>query len=258
MPTSANEPRPVDPPVGSTAAASAEPAPPPARGSTGAEPVAASTHPRSESQREHSREHFWNWPNTITVLRISVVPLFLLLPLPLLQTKAGSALVAWLFIVAAASDLLDGWLARRGQQVTKIGVLLDPLADKLLVSTALIMLLAIGRLDWWGAWMVVVIVGRELAVTGLRGIASSDGRIMAASAAGKLKAVFQNIAIGALLFHYPTLGLPAHDIGLLFLSLAAVLTLWSGYLYFAEYFGGSGRPPVPAAPAAEPPDTETR
>jgi CDP-diacylglycerol--glycerol-3-phosphate 3-phosphatidyltransferase len=95
--------------------------------------------------------------------------------------------------------------------------------------------------------MVVVIVGRELAVTGLRGLASSQGRVMAASGYGKLKTLTQNFAIGALLFHYPTLGLPAHEIGLSLLAVATVLTLGSGYAYFAAYFrterglsGGSG------------------
>ncbi len=118
-----------------------------------------------------------------------------------------------------------------------MGKLLDPLADKLLVSTALIVLLSIGRIPTWAVWMVVVIVGRELAVTGLRGIASAGGQVMAASSLGKVKTVTQNIAIGALLFHYTTYGLPAHEIGLLFLCIATVLTLWSGYLYFAQYFG---------------------
>jgi CDP-diacylglycerol--glycerol-3-phosphate 3-phosphatidyltransferase len=84
--------------------------------------------------------------------------------------------------------------------------------------------------------MVVVIVGRELAVTGLRGIASAGGQIMAAAPAGKIKAFVQNVAIASLLFHYPTFGLPAHDIGLALLSLATALTLYSGYMYFADYF----------------------
>jgi CDP-diacylglycerol--glycerol-3-phosphate 3-phosphatidyltransferase len=151
--------------------------------------------------------------------------------------------MAWCFIVAASSDLLDGWLARRGGDVTRIGKLLDPLADKLLVSTALIMLLAAdGRLEgFWAGTMAVVIIGRELAVTGLRGIASSHGHVMPASWQGKVKTVIQNIAVAALLFHHETLGLPAHEIGLAFLTVAAAQTLWSGYIYFADYFGAGGR-----------------
>ena len=183
-----------------------------------------------------ARERFWNLPNTITVLRMGVVPVLLLLPIA--DDKGSSRLIAWCFIVGAVTDVMDGWLARRGQQVTSIGKLLDPLADKLLVSTALIVLLAMGRIPIWATWMVVVIVGRELAVTGLRGIASAGGQVMAASWLGKAKALSQNIAIGALIFHYPTAGLPAHEIGMVFLAVATALTLWSGYVYFADFFRG--------------------
>jgi CDP-diacylglycerol--glycerol-3-phosphate 3-phosphatidyltransferase len=184
------------------------------------------------------QEELWNLPNSITMFRIGVVPILLLLPWAL--GPRSSAALAWFFIFAAVTDILDGWLARRGQQVTHIGKLLDPLADKLLASTALIMLVAVGRLDMWASWMVVVIVGRELAVTGLRGIASADGHVMPANWLGKVKALCQNIAIGALLFHYSTFGLPAHEIGVGTLFLATLLTLWSGYTYFASYFGIGG------------------
>jgi CDP-diacylglycerol--glycerol-3-phosphate 3-phosphatidyltransferase len=155
--------------------------------------------------------------------------------MPLARDKGGSQLIAWAFIVAAVTDIIDGWLARRGQQVTHIGKLLDPLADKLIVATALIMLVAVGRIPAWGVWMVVVIVGRELAVTGLRGIASAGGHVMAASWLGKAKTLSQNVAIGALIFHYPTLGLPAHGIGMTLLAASTALTLWSGVLYFLDY-----------------------
>jgi CDP-diacylglycerol--glycerol-3-phosphate 3-phosphatidyltransferase len=182
---------------------------------------------------------FWNLPNSITALRASVVPV--LLAYPLFSGESGSTVMAWIFIAAAISDLVDGWLARRGQQVTHIGVLLDPLADKLVVSTALIVLLAMGRIPTWATWMVVTIVGRELAVTGLRGIASAGGQIVAASRLGKLKTVAQNIAVGALLFHFPTLGLDAHFVGMVFLFIATALTIASGYRYFADYFRGLAR-----------------
>lgn len=183
-----------------------------------------------------SATRFWNLPNTITALRAGVVPVLLLHPL--FPGESASTVMAWIFIAAAVSDLVDGWLARRGQQVTHIGVLLDPLADKLLVSTALIVLLAMGRIPLWATWMVVTIVGRELAVTGLRGIASAGGQIVGASSLGKMKTVTQNIAVGALLFHFTTLGLDAHAVGVAFLFLATALTIASGYRYFADYFGG--------------------
>lgn len=192
-------------------------------------------------------ERLWNLPNTITIVRTGVVPVLLLFPY-LGPSRGGSQFLAWLFIVSAIGDLVDGWLARRGQMVTRIGKLLDPLADKLLVSTALIVLLAGGRIPTWGTAMVVVIIGRELAVTGLRGFASADGHIMAAGWPGKVKTLMQNIAIGALLFPTPTLGLPAHRIGLGLLVVATALTLWSGYGYFASFFGREG--------AAAPKETE--
>ncbi|MBY0400904.1 CDP-diacylglycerol--glycerol-3-phosphate 3-phosphatidyltransferase [Myxococcota bacterium] len=186
---------------------------------------------------ELPRERFWNLPNSVTMLRITVVPVLLFLPMAM--TVSGSRYMAWAFILAAVTDILDGWLARRkgGKDITRIGKLLDPLADKLIVSTALIMLLAVGWIPLWASGMVVVIVGRELAVTGLRGIASSQGRIVAATGPGKLKTIAQTVATAALLFHYETLGLPAYEIGLSLLAIATVLTLWSGYLYFADHFG---------------------
>ena len=204
-----------------------EPAPPPAsRPATPPAPAA--------------REVFWNLPNALTLGRMLAVPLILLLPL--FPGPVGSRVVAWVFIVAAATDVVDGWLARRGQMVTNVGKLLDPLADKLLVTTSLVVLLAVGRIPLWGLPLVVVIIGRELAVTGLRGMASADGQVMAARGPGKLKAVAQNVAIGALLFPDPTLGLPAHAIGLTLLSVATLLTLWSGWLYFADYFRAASGP----------------
>jgi CDP-diacylglycerol--glycerol-3-phosphate 3-phosphatidyltransferase len=190
-----------------------------------------------------TREKFWNLPNTITVVRVGVVPILLLLPW--FSDQRSSVFIGWCFTVAAFSDLLDGWLARRGQQVTRIGKLLDPLADKLIVSTALIVLVATTRIPLWATWMVVVIVGRELAVTGLRGLASSQGQVMAASGYGKLKTFAQNVAIGAMIFHYPTLVFSFNHIGLALLGLATILTLGSGYAYFADYFRGDreGNPP---------------
>ena len=189
-------------------------------------------------------ERFWNLPNTITVLRTAVIPV--LVAFPLFDGPAGSRVVAWLFILSALGDLVDGWAARRGQQVTKIGKLLDPLADKLTVVAALIVLLAIDRIPVWGVVLVVVVIGRELAVTGLRGIASAGGHVVAASGSGKLKTVFQNLAIGCLLFPDGTLGLANHALGVTLLVFATLLTLWSGYAYFADYFGNG--PPSGGGP----------
>ena len=210
---------------------------------------------------ELQRERFWNLPNSVTMLRIGVVPVLLFLPMA--TSVSGSRFMAWAFILAAVTDILDGWLARRsgGKDITRIGKLLDPLADKLLVSTALIVLLVspypripgaegleIARIPAWATWMVVVIVGRELAVTGLRSIASAGGQVMAATWLGKAKALCQNVSIGALLFPADTLGM-AHVVGMSLLFVATALTLGSGYLYFRDYFGGL---------AAEPPGRQGR
>ena len=207
------------------------------------------------------RERFWNLPNTITVLRTGAVPVLLLLPI-LGHGRTASLTIAWVFIAAALTDLLDGWLARRGQQVTHIGKLLDPVADKLLVATALVVLLVspypivpgaeaydVARIPAWATWMVVVIIGRELAVTGLRSIASAGGHVMAATWLGKAKALCQNVSIGALLFPAETLGI-AHRLGMTLLFLATALTLTSGYLYFRDYFGSLGEPSPPGGRAA--------
>jgi CDP-diacylglycerol--glycerol-3-phosphate 3-phosphatidyltransferase len=212
----------------------AQPTQPPAPVSSAAAGARPASSQEPASSPEHPREHFWNLPNTITVLRTAALPVLLLYPL--YDDPGGSRFVAWVFIVAALTDLLDGWLARRGKQVTSIGKLLDPLADKLLAATALIVLLAMDRIPLWATWMVVVIVGRELAVTGLRGLASAGGHVLAASWLGKLKTLTQNIAIGALLFHFPQAGIPAHEVGMAFLFLSTAVTLASGYLYFADYF----------------------
>jgi CDP-diacylglycerol--glycerol-3-phosphate 3-phosphatidyltransferase len=179
-------------------------------------------------------ERFWNLPNTITLGRLFVVPA--LVAFPWFDGRTGSHVMAWLFIVSAVGDLVDGWLARRGQQVTRIGKLLDPLVDKLMVTTALIVLLLLARVPDWALVLVVVIVGRELAVTGLRGIASAGGHVVAASGPGKLKTLSQNVAIACLLFPAGTLGVPNHGLGLTLLAVATALTLWSGYVYFADYF----------------------
>lgn len=187
------------------------------------------------------REQLWNLPNTITIARLIVLPV--LAAFPWFPGDTESVLVGWLFVLSALGDLVDGWIARRHGIVTSIGKHLDPLADKLTTSTALIVLLAMGRIPQEGALAVIVIVGRELAVTGLRGFASEGGRVMAAEWPGKLKTLFQNVATGFLLFPEGTLGLANHAIGMSLLVVATALTLWSGWGYFAVFFGRGPDPP---------------
>src|SRR5215831_16602781 len=171
-------------------------------------------------------ENFWTLPNGITQVRILLTPF--LFALPWYHGRWWSALIGLAFLVVSLTDVLDGYLARSYGQETRIGKLLDPLADKLLVMTALLMLTAVGRIPPWALPLVVVILGREFAVTGLRGIAGSQGVVIGASGLGKWKAGFQIAALTALLIHYPLLGLPAHEIGLALLVIATALSSISG------------------------------
>ena len=142
-------------------------------------------------------------------------------------------MAALVFALASISDLLDGFVARRHQLVTTFGQFLDPLADKLIVSAALIMLIPLGRVP---AWMVVVIIGRELAIMGLRSVAVSEGKVISADNLGKQKMVFQTVAILGLLLHYEYYGVNFHAIGMFFLWLAVIITLWSGFNYFRNFW----------------------
>ncbi len=144
-----------------------------------------------------------NLPNLLTILRIFFVPLLVAV---VVQerfqvgffgfTVQSSFVALAIFLVAATTDLLDGYLARRWGQVTTVGTLLDPIADKLLISSALIALVQIHLVP---AWMVIVVVGREFAISGLRGIAAADGYTIRASDLGKTKMVSQVIAVVLLL-----------------------------------------------------------
>jgi CDP-diacylglycerol--glycerol-3-phosphate 3-phosphatidyltransferase len=153
-------------------------------------------------------------PNQLSLLRIALVPIlvyFLSDPSP-----TSSALAALTFFIASLTDFLDGYLARLYGHTTTLGKFLDPLADKLVVAPA---------------WMVVVIIGRELAVTGLRGIASGEGIILAAEELGKYKMIFQMFALHGLMIHYPYLFVDFHAAGMYFLWIALVLGVWSGVDY---------------------------
>jgi len=173
----------------------------------------------------------FNLPNSLTLFRVACIPVLVILLF--FPNKLTSFLAALVFGLASISDLLDGFLARRHQLVTTFGKFLDPLADKLIVSAALIMLIPLGRAP---AWMVVVIVGRELAITGLRSMAVSEGKVISADELGKKKMVFQIVAILGLLLHYEYFDVNFHAVGMFFLWLAVILTLWSGFNYFRRFW----------------------
>ncbi len=172
-----------------------------------------------------------NLPNTISLIRIGVIPIlfFLLLsPGPLM-----SIVIAVLFIAAALTDLLDGHVARRYHIVTTMGKFLDPIADKLIVNTAMILLIPIGRIP---TWIVAVIIIRDFIVDGIRNIASSEGLIIDASPLGKRKTLCQIFAVSALMIHYPFFGADAHAVGMVILYIALVLTVLSGFDYFIKFY----------------------
>jgi len=174
-----------------------------------------------------------NIPNLLTVLRIFCIPvlvLFLTSPGPL-----PSFLAALVFGIASCTDILDGYLARQQKAETAIGKLLDPMADKLLILSGMIMLIPLDRIP---AWMVVLIIGREVAITGLRGIASADGVVIAASRLGKAKMILQSLSLGGLMLHYEYFGINFHVLGMILLWIALAVTLWSGIDYFWRFYQG--------------------
>ena len=184
------------------------------------------------AKEDHSAT-LWNTPNAISFLRVAAIPFvvgFLFFP-----DSLSSFLAALFFFVASLTDLLDGYIARQQKTETAVGKLLDPMADKLLINSALIMLISLGRVP---AWMVVLIVAREVAVTGLRGIATTQGLVIAASNWGKAKLIFQSMASIGLILHYEYLGIDFHSLGMLLLWIALGITLWSGLDYFYRFYRG--------------------
>jgi len=168
-----------------------------------------------------------NLPNKITVIRILMIPFFiaaLLIDFPFHQPIAAA-----LFIIAALTDSLDGYLARSRNLVTDFGKFMDPLADKLLVCSALICFVQLGSVP---AWVVIVIIAREFAITGLRTLAASDGIVISASKWGKAKTMSQMIAIVIILFNnwpFSLINFPADTI---MIYVATILTIYSGIDYF--------------------------
>jgi len=179
------------------------------------------------------KDQLWNLPNTLSIVRIAVSPVLIFLLLS--PDEARSVISAALFVSVCLTDWLDGYLARKMGDVTVIGKFLDPLADKILIMTALIMLIPPGRIP---AWMVALIVAREIAVTGLRAVAVRSGVVISASRLGKAKTVLQMCAVTPLLLHYPFFGIDFHAIGAVIIWVALFVTLLSGGEYFAGFFKG--------------------
>jgi CDP-diacylglycerol--glycerol-3-phosphate 3-phosphatidyltransferase len=177
-----------------------------------------------------SRQQILSLPNGMTVVRILAIPIILLL---LFSTgRTYQILTAILFLLVAVTDTLDGYIARRQGMVTTLGKFLDPLADKLLIVTALIALIPARGIP---LWMVIVVVGREIAVTGLRGIAASQGIIIAASTLGKYKNVFEVASIFLLILNGDYFGVTVHPVGMGLLWVALIFAIYSGIDYFNKF-----------------------
>ncbi|MBA3030985.1 MAG: CDP-diacylglycerol--glycerol-3-phosphate 3-phosphatidyltransferase [Proteobacteria bacterium] len=169
-------------------------------------------------------------PNHLTLLRIASTPAIVLLLL--IPNRLTAFLAAMIFSAAAITDYLDGYYARQMNMVSSLGKIMDPLADKLLVSSSFIMLTSLG---WIPAWIVCIIIGRELAITGFRNILAEKGKDVSASELGKYKTGFQIAAIIPLMIHYSYLTIDFHAIGFFFLWGALVLTVWSAVDYFVRF-----------------------
>jgi len=198
------------------------------------------------------RAKLFNIANILTMLRIVIVPavlvlLLLLRPEPTrgwirLELPAESApghnllwsvLAMFLFVIASLTDILDGWLARKYQLITNFGKLLDPLADKLLVMGAMVMLVEKNRLP---GWMAVIIIARELAITSLRSIAGAEGVVIAASPLGRWKNIFQVFSLAAIILYYQIGWVNFYILGITVFLLAVILTIWSGVDYTYHFW----------------------
>jgi CDP-diacylglycerol--glycerol-3-phosphate 3-phosphatidyltransferase len=187
-----------------------------------------------------------NLPNALTLSRIFLVPLLVVVLLTRFEGRLvlgvrKELVAAGIFGLASLTDWLDGYLARRRKQITPLGQMMDPLADKLLTSAAFISLV---QMEVAPAWMVAVIIGRELAVTGLRSIGYNRGIAMPASQLGKLKMVAEVVAILALILGQDHLR-AFHVIGTVALWVALVTAVVSGIEYYRNYMKGSGERSAP-------------
>lgn len=213
-----------------------------------AEKVARRAERRSRPPSALIKE-FWNLPNMLTMGRIAVIPLFVWFTYD--ADPLFSYLAAALFTLAAVTDVIDGFLARRWNMITVVGKLLDPLADKLIVAAALVMMVRLGRIH---AWIVIVLLSREFIVTGLRQIAASEGLVIAAGQEGKWKTSLQLVGIVALCVHYTHpmffvfgwYDVNFNLVGKFLVYLSTAFSVWSAGVYFQAFLkllSKRGQPP---------------
>ena len=195
--------------------------------------------PRKRTRRERLREELLNAPNLITIFRMALIPVYLVFLT--YESRHNSFWAAIIFSVAAASDWIDGWVARISNKITTLGKFLDPLADKLIVLSGLIMLIKLGRVP---VWVVVLILARELLISGLRTLAASEGLTIVASQGGKWKTSLQLSGIIALMVHYhyeidwlvTRQQTDFHAVGISLIYLSLVPSLASGIDYVRGYY----------------------
>ncbi|MFT3914622.1 MAG: CDP-diacylglycerol--glycerol-3-phosphate 3-phosphatidyltransferase [Anaeromyxobacteraceae bacterium] len=179
-----------------------------------------------------------NLPNAITLTRIAMIPVFLWFTYH--ESRVDSFIACLVYAVTGATDFLDGWIARRKGLVTLIGKFLDPLADKLVVMAALVMLVHLGRV---GAWVVILIMAREFIITGLRTIAIGEGIVIAAGQEGKYKTAFQLAGITFLLLNYTypvdwvvvSFDLDSNKVGAWLLYISLVFSIVSAAIYIRDF-----------------------
>jgi CDP-diacylglycerol--glycerol-3-phosphate 3-phosphatidyltransferase len=190
--------------------------------------------PSSSAKEELApRASLWSTPNLLSLGRVAFTPVMVwLLTFP---GRDISALAAGLFLIACLTDWLDGYLARRDGITTNLGKFLDPLADKILIVSGFIMLAAMPRDPVVPAWMVAVIAVREIAVTGLRAVASDEGVVLGAEQLGKAKTTMEIVALFSLIVHYSYGPLDFYAAGMAFLWIALILALWSGIAYHVRF-----------------------
>lgn len=170
-----------------------------------------------------------NLPNTLTIIRIALIPIFLVFLM--IQTKLGAIIAVIIFIIAAVTDGLDGYIARKRKEITKIGKLLDPLADKLLITSALVSLVELGKLP---SWIVIIIISREFIISGLRMVAATEGIVISASIWGKIKTITQITAIVSVLLDSHPFNLTNLRFSSILLIISVIFTIISGIDYIIK------------------------
>jgi len=190
-----------------------------------------------------SRRNILNLPNCLTLFRIALIPLLAVLlsgdaDQPVFDKDfmfrySNGRVAAFVVIIAGITDLLDGYIARMWKIESLFGKFLDPVADKLFLMVGLVMLMNLGRVE---AWLVIVLLSRELLITGLRGVAAGEGIIIAAGSTGKWKHTLQLIGLGFLMWYGSAFGFRAYEIGTVILYAALFISLVSGYRYLSGFF----------------------